>query len=130
MLFTKGLIKLIVVNLRIYNFFGSYLYSIDPNTFKLKFNNTKSLKIELLCKSTVALFLYAMVSAQLLAFQGSFQDIELYEGIFLVTLHSGYVVTLYVYYSRHTQVLELFNSLVSFERQLLRGKVKFLKKHA
>jgi len=123
MLFTKGFIKLFVLNLRIFNCFGSYLYNIDPVTYQLKFNNTKSLKFELVSKWIVAALMYTLVSVQLVAFGKFVPSIQLFEGVFFVGLTSGYLGTMYVYYSRSIQVLELFNSLVKFEQQLIQGNV-------
>ncbi len=122
MLFTKGLIKLFVLNLRLFNVFGSYLYKINPATYKLKFNNSKSLKFELLFKSAIALSMYTVVAVQLIAFRDIVPSVQLYEGIFFISLTLGYLGSLYEYYSRSTQVVELFNSLVQLEQQLSRCK--------
>ncbi len=122
MLFTEGLIKLFVVNLRLFNFLGSYLYQIDPVTYKLKFNNSKKLKVELLRKCAIAVSMYTLVSLQLITFGNVVPSVQLYEGIFFVALAFGYVGTMYDYYSKRTQVVELFNLLVHLERQLLQGK--------
>jgi len=121
MLFTKGLIKLFVINLKIFNYFGSYLYNIDPATYKLNFNNSKRLKIELISKWLVAALMYAVVTIQLVAFGDVVPSEQYYEGIFFVSLTSVYLGTMYVYYSRNVEVLELFNSLVKLEKQLLGG---------
>lgn len=122
MLFTKGLIKLFVVNLRLLNCLGSFLYHIDPITYKLKFNNSRSFKHELFSKCGTTLIIYIIMSVQLISFRGIFSNVEFYEGIFIIALPFGYLVTMYVYYSRSIQVLNLFNSLVELEQQLIRGK--------
>ncbi len=127
MLFTKGLIKLFVLNLRLFNYIGSYLYQIDPISYKLKFNKSKGLKVELVCKCTVAVLMYAAVTAQLIAFGDIVPSIQLYEGIFFISLTSVYLGTMYVYYSRSDQVLELFNSLVKLEQQLIKRKYFYYK---
>ncbi len=123
MLLTNGLIKLFVLNLRLFNCIGSYLYNIDPVTYKLKFNNSKRLKIELLSKCAVAVAIYGTVVMQLIAFRGKVPSVQLYEGIFFVALAFVYFGTLSVYYTRNTEVVELFNSLVQLEQQLIQGKV-------
>lgn len=121
MLFTKGLIKLFVVNLRLFNFLGSYLYNIDPISFKLNFDNSKNLKIELLCKCAIVIPMYALMSLQLIKFRGLFPNVQLFEGVLYIVHLYTYIGTLYVYYSRNHQVLELFNLLVQFEQQLSEG---------
>ncbi len=88
----------------------------------LKFNNSKKLKVEVLCKGIVATLMYALVFVQLIAFGEIVPSVQLYEGIFFIGLTIGYVGTMYDYYSKSTQVVELFNLLVQLEQQLLERK--------
>ncbi len=60
------------------------MYQVDPDTYELKFNNSKKLKIEVLCKSAIAVSMYAAVVVQLVAFVGVVPSVQLYEGIFVV----------------------------------------------
>lgn len=123
MLFTKGLIKLFTLNLQLFNLLGSYLYKINPITYKLNFDNSKSLKVGLLSKCAVVIPMYALMSAQLVKFRDIFPNVQIYEGILYNVHLYAYIGTMYIYYSRGAEVVELFNFLVELEQQLIQSKL-------
>ncbi len=129
MLFKEGLIKLLVLNLRIYNYFGSYLYDIDPVSYKLKFNNSKNLKTKLIFKCAVAILYEVILLAQLISFKGIFPNDQFYEAILYAAHIVVYNGTLYVYSSLNTQILEFFNLIVQQEKRLIFRKSFYRKKY-
>ncbi len=123
MLFKEGLIKLLVVNLGLLNYFCSYFYTIDPISYKLKFNNSKALKTKLIYKCAAAFLYEVIVLAQLIAFKGHFPNDQFYEGILFVSHIAAYYGALFVYCFSNTQMLELFNLLVQLERRFISRKL-------
>ncbi len=123
MLFAKGLSRLILINLRIFNTFGSYLFKIDPVSYELSFQSSTIFKFKMFLKCTISTILSAIMAIQLIQHRTKFHNVDIFEGIFNSVAIQAFLASFYVYFKRRGQVVELFNSLVNFEQNLMNGKM-------
>ncbi len=96
---------------------------MTPKSNQLTFI-TKDFK-SLLFKYNLQIFFSTVVFFQLLRFRSQFQAGMVYEGILYTFVPITFVILIRVYFERHACVVELFNILVKFEQNLLRGKSKY-----
>ncbi len=123
MLFTKGLIKLLSINLRYLNIFSTYFYQIDPTSFKLSFRNTKSVNRKLIARCVVLLITLIVMKCQLVFYRNSFPSVTVYESLLYIAAIQGMLAMSYVHYTKGAQIVELYNMLIEFERRLINGNI-------
>lgn len=128
MLFSKGLIKLVILNIRQLKFHGINLFSIDPASFKLYCNYSNVFKTKLFCRYAVVTLMVSATLAQIIVFGGRFPSARIYEGLLYVVFMLSFLATLFVTFSKNIQAQKLFNSLVELEQELVHGKFIFQKK--
>lgn len=121
MLLTKGLIKIVAVNLCLFNKLSSYLYRMDTSTYKLIANESKRFKFEMICQCIVAALMSVIMMLQLVYFRTKFHKVEDFEGIFNIGGIIAFLFSFYVFFTKRAQIVELFNMVVRFERKLLNG---------
>lgn len=122
MLFSKGIIKFVVLHVRVLHFFGSNVYFIDPVSYKLKANTSKQFKNKMLRRCIAAAFIIFPIFVQLFQFEGIFPRVQQYEGFLYFIFMFSFYSTLLVSYSRNVEAQKIFNSLVQLEQQLTDGK--------
>lgn len=123
MLVSKGLLIPVIINFYIFNTFTTYMYNINHVSCSLKFDNSKRLKTQLKRKCVITGFFFTLLWIQLLIYRRKFHKAELFEGILYGVQVYGHLITLYVYYFRSDQVVQLFNLILKLEIQLMKGKV-------
>lgn len=121
MLFKQNLLKLIVLHIQFVNKYGPHFYKIDPLTYKLSFQSTAGIKLEMFTKCLIVCCIGIATKLQLLLFRKNFPTAMVYEGILYIVATHSFVAITYVYYSRGSQVVELFNLLTTFEKKLING---------
>lgn len=121
MLLIKGFVKTVAWNLHLFNKFGSYLYNMDHSTYNLTTNESKVFKFEMLCQCVLSTLIATTLFLQTLLYQDKFPSIEIFESVFNTGAILTFLVSFYVYFTKRSQIVELFNMILHFERKLLHG---------
>ncbi len=122
MLFTQNLIRLVRIHLKYLHFLGRYPISLDSFSSKLSFSNQFDLKREYL-KHAFLLVISVIMTYQIFVYQDDFAVVIFYEGILYVCAFLFVITMVQVCFVRSDKLVELFNLIVAFERNLIQGKV-------
>lgn len=122
MLLAKDLIKNIQLNLAVLNIYGPYPYQITKKSAKLTFHTENNLKRENL-KIICLLFLTILMVYQVFQYKNGFKNPVLYEVVLYISCQIVFISIVRTYFQRHKDVVELFNTLIQFERDFLKGIV-------